>query len=101
MAGQVAQEDVGTVVLRLHELVTYGPWDLDISSAMSVHGYDAAKWAEWQGLLAELVSGDLPVESCLTTAVRWYREAVSTAQRALVSQPQSLAKLGVAEVGPE
>jgi hypothetical protein len=101
MAGQVAQEDVGAVVLHLHGLVTYGPWDLDIASAMSMHGYDAAKWAEGQGLLAELVSCDLPVESCLTTAVRWYREAVSAAQRALVGQPQLLAKLGVAEVGPE
>jgi hypothetical protein len=101
MAGQVAQEDVGAVVLHLHGLVTYGPWDLDIASAMSGHGYDAAKWAEGQGLLAELVSCDLPVESCLTTAISWYREAVSTAQRALVSQPQLLAKLGVAEVGPE
>lgn len=105
MAGEVAhpneREEFGTVVRYLHRLVTRGPADLDIAAAMSEHGFDAAKWAEGQGLLAELVSCDLPAERSLTTATRWYREAVDTARCALVTRPQLLAKLGVAELGPE
>lgn len=96
-----AQEEVSTVIRHLHELVTYGPWDLDIASAMSAHGYDAAKWAEGQGLLAELVSYDLHEERSLTTAINWYKEAAVAARRALVTRPILLAKLGVAEMSPE
>jgi hypothetical protein len=105
MAGPVAQQetgvDVGAIVRHLHRLVIRGPRDLDIACAMSAHGYDAIKWAEGQGVLAELVSCDLPVESSLTTAIEWYNEAVSTARRALVTQPQLLTKLGVAETDSE
>jgi hypothetical protein len=96
-----AQEEVGAVVRHLHKLVTRGPWDLDIADAMSAHGYDAAKWAEGQGLLAELVSYDLHAESSLTTAIKWYKEAAVAARRALVTRPLLLAKLGVAEISPE
>jgi len=105
MAGQVAhwkeREIAGTVVRHLHKLVIYGPRDLDIASAMSAYGYDAVKWAEGQGVLAELLSSDLPVESSLATAVKWYSEAAIAARCALDTQPQLLAKLGVTEVGPE
>jgi hypothetical protein len=104
MARKVAhssEKEIGAVVRHLHPLVTYGPWDLDIASAMSVHGYDAAKWAEGQGLLAELISCDLPLERSMITAINWYKEAAAAAQRALVTQPQLLAKLGVADSSPE
>lgn len=101
VAHQKEKEDVGALVRHLHGLVTYGPWDLDIASAMSVYGYDAAKWAEGQGLLAELVSCDLPVEHCLPTAVKWYNEAAAAARSALVTKPKLLAKLGVVESYPE
>ncbi len=84
------------VIQRLHGLVTYGPWDLDVASAMSAHGYDEVKWAEGQAMLAELVSCDLPARTTLTAALTWYEEAATAAQRALATRPRLLAKLGLA-----
>jgi hypothetical protein len=98
MARKVAQGDADTIARRLHAFVTHGPWDLDIAQAMSAYGYDAAKWAEGQGVLAELVSSDLSDDRCLTTAKEWYDEAVSIAQKALGTEPHLLVKLGVAEM---
>lgn len=101
MARQVAhheeRKDVSAVLQHLHRLVTYGPGDLDIAFAMSAYGYDAVKWAEGQGVLAELVSCDRPAEGSLATAAEWCREAAAAAQCALASRPQLLDKLGVAE----
>lgn len=92
--------DVDAVVRQMHGLVTYGPADLDIAWAMSAHGYDAVKWAEGQGMLAELLSGEQASEFSLNAAIGWYEEAISAAQRALASQPKLLAKLGVGMVEP-
>jgi alpha-beta hydrolase superfamily lysophospholipase len=91
--------DVDAVVRHLHGLVTCGPRDLDIASAMSAQGYDAVKWAEGQGMLAELVSADLLTEASLTAAMGWYDDAAKAARRALAAQPQLLAKLGVTLAG--
>ena len=88
-------EDAGAVIHRLHGLVTYGPADLDVAAAMSTHGYDAVKWAEGQGMLAELVSNDAPAGSLLAAAVAWYEDAASAARRALGGDPCLLAKLGL------
>jgi hypothetical protein len=85
----------------MHGLVTYGPRDLHIAAAMSAHGYDAVKWAEGQCMLAELVSSDSPPSSSLTKAVEWYKEASATARSSLATEPQLLAKLGLAEAGAE
>jgi hypothetical protein len=103
MAAQVAhrKEDAGTVVRHLHRFVTNGPGDLNIAHAMSAFGYDAVKWAEGQGVLAELISDDPPVEASLVSAVEWYREAASAARRALVTEPRLLSKLGLAAVGSQ
>jgi alpha-beta hydrolase superfamily lysophospholipase len=87
---------VGSVIQHLHGLVTYGPGDLDIASAMSAQGYDAVKWAEGQGVLAELVSADAPADTTLTAATDWYDEAAAVARQVLSTQPQLLAKLGLA-----
>jgi hypothetical protein len=92
--------DVDAVVRRMHGLVTYGPADLDIAWAMSAQGYDAVKWAEGQGMLAELLSGDLATDISLAAAIGWYEEASTAAQRALASQPRLLAKLGVTMAQP-
>lgn len=83
------------VIRHLHGLVTYGPGDLDIASAMSAHGYDAVKWAEGQGMLAELVTSEPPAATTLAAALHWYDEAAAAARRALAAQPQLLAKLGL------
>jgi hypothetical protein len=83
------------VIRHLHGLVTHGPWDLDIASAMSRYGYDAVKWTEGQGMLAELVDSDVPAETTLTAAIDWYNEAALAAQDALATQPGLLAKLGL------
>ena len=91
--------EVSGVVQRFHGLVTYGPCDLDIAFAMSGQGYDAVKWAEGQGMLAELVTCTAPSRSCLGAALDWYREASEAARQALSGKPQLLDKLGVAEVG--
>lgn len=87
--------DASRVIRRLHGLVTYGPNDLDIAWAMSLRGYDAVKWAEGQGMLAELVSNDAPAGSLLAAAVAWYEDAASAARRALAGRPRLLAKLGL------
>jgi hypothetical protein len=84
------------VIRHLHGLVTHGPWDLDIASAMSVHGYDAVKWTEGQGMLAELVDSDVPTASTLTAAIDWYNEAALVAQDVLATRPGLLAKFGLA-----
>jgi hypothetical protein len=89
------------VVRQMHNLVTYGPWDLDAASAMSRYGYDETKWAEGQGVLAELVSSERPERATMAAALAWYEEAADTAQRALASQPQVLARLGVAGAGSD
>ncbi len=83
------------IVLRLHGLVTYGPWDLDVAAAMSDYGYDEAKWAEGQGMLAELLSAEPPAQSTLSAARSWYEEAARAARSALAAQPQALARLGL------
>ncbi len=103
MAGQVAQHttDAGVILQHLHRLVTYGPWDLEIASAMARYGYDAAKWAEGQGVLAELVTCEPVVEACLAMAIKWYDEAATTARHALAARPHLLDKLGVREVALE
>ena len=89
------------VVRQMHNLVTYGPWDLDVASAMSQVGYDEAKWAEGQGMLAELVSSDRPARATMAVALAWYEEAAGAARRALAGQPQALARLGLAAMGYE
>jgi hypothetical protein len=93
--------DAGAVIQHLHGLVTYGPWDLEIASAMSAYGYDAVKWAEGQSMLAELVSSEVPTGNSLTPALTWYEEAVRAAQDALAAKPGLLAKLGLADVACE
>lgn len=92
------QPDVTSLVHHLHGLVVYGPGDLEIAHALSSFGYDAVKWAEGQGVLAELVTCDTPGEGCLDAAQAWYQEAASTARRALAARPRLLAKLGLCEV---
>jgi hypothetical protein len=99
MSGRVVrcqeQMDVGSVIRALHGLVTNGPGDLEIAWAMSAQGYDAVKWAEGQGMLAELVSCDLPVADHVAQAIGWYKAAATAAERALSMQPHLLAKLGL------
>lgn len=99
VAHRKGNEAVSAIVRHLHRLVTYGPWDLDVADAMSAYGYDAVKWAEGQGVLAELISCERPREACLDAATQWYDEAAHAARIALMKQPQLLVKLGVAEVG--
>ena len=100
-SGQVAPDGpkngADAAIHRLHRLVINGPRDLDISSAMSVHGYDEVKWMEGQGMLAELVSIDVPSEATLAASMEWYEEATRAARQALMTQPRLLAKLGLAE----
>jgi hypothetical protein len=91
------KEETSAFIWHLERLVTRGPRDLDIVWAMSAYGYDAAKWAEGQGMLAELLSYDQPGRRLFATAREWYNEAAAAAQRALVKEPRLLAKLGVAE----
>ena len=62
---------------------------------MSVYGYDEVKWAEGQGVLAELVSSDAPAQGTLAAALAWYEEAATAARQALAAQPQLLARLGL------
>lgn len=98
MDGKVAHvqgTDVGHVVWHLHRLVTNGPRNLDIAHAMSGYGYDEVKWAEGQGMLAELVSSERSADALLAAAVDWYNEAAGAAQRALAAEPQLLKKLGM------
>jgi len=83
------------MVRHLHRIVTYGPWDLDVSFTMSAYGYDEVKWAEGQVMLAELVSCDAPGDATLTAAAAWYDEAATTARRALAAHPELLVKLGL------
>lgn len=86
------------VIQRLHGLVTHGPWDLDIAAAMFAFGYDEVKWAEGQGMLAELVSSEAPARQVLVAAQAWYEEAAAAAHRALAAQPQLLSKLGLIKI---
>jgi hypothetical protein len=95
VAHQTHQTEAEVVARHLHRFVTYGPWDLDVAWAMSGHGYDEAKWAEGQGVLAELVTAELSVERSLVTAIGWYEEAAAVARQVLAKEPQLLAKLGV------
>lgn len=89
------------VVRQMHNLVTRGPWDLDVAAAMSQVGYDEVKWAEGQGVLADLVSTEGPARDTMAAAVAWYEEAAGAARRALAGQPQVLARLGLAVTGSE
>ena len=89
------------VVRQMHDLVTNGPWDLDVASAMSRYGYDEAKWAEGQGVLAELVSSESPARATVAAALTWYEEAAGAARRALAGQPQALARLRLAPLCSE
>jgi hypothetical protein len=95
MFGQIVYHEgsgmANAVVRQMHNLVTYGPWDLDVAFAMSRYGYDEVKWAEGQGVLAELVSSDSPAQDTMAAAAR----------RALASQPQVLARLGLAAMPSE
>jgi len=91
----VAKEDAGAVIRDLDRLVTRGPKDLDIVEAMMPFGYDQAKWAEGQGVLAELVTSEQPSETLVARARRWYYEAAETAGHALTARPTLLAKLGM------
>ena len=99
MARQVAHDrnrkDAVVLTRQLHRLVTYGPCDLDIALAMSAYGYDEVKWAEGQGVLAELVTYDQVPDTSLAMANVWYDEAAGAARNALATQPQLLVKLGV------
>lgn len=97
VARRKKKEDASAIIQHLHKLVTYGPWDLDIAHAMAIYGYDEVKWAEGQVVLAELVSCDRPVDRHVAAATRWYQEAATAAQHALMSRPQLLNKLGVTE----
>jgi hypothetical protein len=105
MFGQVVYREgslmASAVVQQMHNLVTYGPWDLEVASAMSVHGYDAVKWAEGQAMLAELISCETPARSTLSAAQTWYQEAAATARGVLATHPQLLAKLGLVGSGLE
>jgi hypothetical protein len=98
---QAANSATSAIILHLHSLVTYGPWDLDVAAAMSAYGYDEVKWAEGQGMLAELLSAEAPAENTLSAARTWYEEAARAAQRALAAEPQALAKLGLVGMGCE
>lgn len=89
------RREASTIIQHLHKLVTNGPWDLDIAQAMAVQGYDEVKWAEGQVVLAELISSERPPEEYLAAADKWYEEAATAAQRALVSRPGLLDKIGV------
>jgi hypothetical protein len=89
------------VVRQMHNLVTCGPWDLDVAFAMSRYGYDEVKWAEGQGVLAELVSSESPARATMAAAMVWYEEASGAARRALAGQPQVLARLGLAVTNSE
>ena len=104
MFGQVVYHEgsvmASAVVRQMHNLVTYGPWDLEVASAMSAHGYDEVKWAEGQAMLAELISFTTPPQRTLSAAQAWYKEAAATAQGVLATQPLLLAKLGLVESGP-
>lgn len=86
------------LVRHLHGLVTTGPGDLEISHTLSAFGYDAVKWEEGRAMLAELVTCEAPGERSLVDAHAWYREAATTARRALAAQPSLLAKLELCEV---
>jgi hypothetical protein len=85
----------GTLVRHLHGLVTYGPTDLEIAAAMSLFGYDAVKWADGQGILAELLSLEFPGQVTLAAAHRWYEEAAAVARHAFAGRPSLLQKLGL------
>jgi hypothetical protein len=98
VAHSAEKQDAAAIVRCLHELVTCGPRHPDIASAMFVHGYDEVKWAEGQGVLAELVSSGWGSNTSLAVAVGWYEEAAIVARQALATRPRLLAKLGVSTV---
>lgn len=104
MFGQVVYQEgdvkANAVVRQMHNLVTYGPWNLEVASAMSAHGYDEVKWAEGQAMLAELISCESPGRGTLSAAQGWYKEASATARDVLATRPLLLAKLGLVESSP-
>lgn len=89
------------IIRHLHKLVTRGPGDLEIAYAMSTGGYDAVKWAEGQGVLADLVSSESPERTSMVAASLWCKDATITAQQVLATQPDLLAKLGLPGAGCE
>jgi hypothetical protein len=96
MVAQImAKEDASAVIRDLDKLVTRGPGDLEIVGAMTPFGYDTAKWAEGQGVLAELVTSEQPSAMLIAQARRWYYEAADAASHALTARPTLLSKLGV------
>jgi hypothetical protein len=95
VATQPESGEARAIIRHLHNLVTTGPWQLDIAWAMSPHGYDEVKWAEGEAMLAELVSSNAPPRAILTAAACWYQEAAAAAQQALAGQPHLLTKLGL------
>jgi hypothetical protein len=96
MVAQImAKEDAGAVIRELGKLVTLGPGDLEIIEAMTPFGYDTAKWAEGQGVLAELVTSEQPSATLIARARRWYYEAADAANHALTARPTLLGKLGM------
>ncbi len=98
MVGPVARpdhEEMAAIQGHLHKIVIDGPRDLDIAYAMAQRGYDEAKWAEGQGVLAELIVSERLPDSFLTVARHWMEEAARTARAVLSDQPHLLAKLGL------
>jgi hypothetical protein len=96
VAGLQTRQDrnLERVIFALHGLVVDGPRDPEIARSMFPHGYDAAKWAEGQAMLAVLVSDATPPAETLNTAAAWCHEAAAVAHRALAGQPDLLSRLG-------
>jgi hypothetical protein len=96
VAGLQTRQDrnLERVIFALHGLVVDGPRDPDIARSMFRHGYDAAKWAEGQAMLAELVSAEAPPAEALNAAAAWCSEAADVAHRALAGHPDLLSRLG-------
>ncbi|MBN1658988.1 MAG: hypothetical protein JXA93_11325 [Anaerolineae bacterium] len=95
VAQMMVKEDAGAVIRDLDRLVTRGPGDLEIIEAMTPFGYDMAKWAEGQSVLAELVASEQPSETLVARARRWHHEAADAASHALTAHPTLLVKLGM------
>ena len=93
--GQAQEVVVSAAIQKMHSLVTYGPSDLEVASAMSAQGYDEVKWADGQGMFAELIASEVSQPGILLAALAWYEEASRAARRALEAQPRLLHKLGL------
>jgi hypothetical protein len=98
---QPAISDLNAFIHHLHAVVATGPRDPRVVAAMRVAGYDDAKWAEGQGLLAALVMSDAPDAPTLHAAEAWYAEAATSARRTLAGTPRLLARLGLGTTAGE